>query len=164
VGTGTLKGSMRTSVRGVEGLRALAGAEIQPSPWLEVTQERVDAFALATDDAQWIHVDRDRARGGPYGATVAHGFLTLSLIPHLWRQSVHIDDIRMAVNYGLERVRFPAPLMVPSRVRAHFRVRSVDDVRDAVKSIVHVTLEREGFDRPVCVAEMLLLHYPSERL
>ena len=156
---GMLHASMRTSVRGVEGLRGLAGAPIDPSPWLEVTQERVDAFALATDDAQWIHVDRERAREGPYGATVAHGFLTLSLIPHLWRQAVQIDDVRMAVNYGLERVRFPAPLTVPSRVRAHFRVRSVNDVRDAVKSIVHVTVEREGSDKPVCVAEMLLLHY-----
>ncbi len=151
---------MGTSVRGVEGLRALLGAEIAPSPWLDVTQERVDAFALATGDGQWIHVDRDRAKDGPYGATVAHGFLMLSLIPHLWRQAVHIDDVRMALNYGLNSVRFPAPLLVPSRVRGHFQIREVKDIRNAVKSIVHVTLEREGFDKPVCVAEMLLLHYP----
>jgi acyl dehydratase len=150
---------MRTSVRGVEGLKALAGAEISPSPWLEVTQERVDAFAAATDDAQWIHVDRDRARDGPFGATVAHGFLTLSLIPHLWRQAVQILDVRMTVNYGLNKVRFPAPLIVPSRVRAHFKVQEVKDVRNAMRSMVHVTVEREGSDKPVCVAEMLLLHY-----
>ena len=150
---------MRTSVRGVEGLKALAGAEISPSPWLEVTQERVDAFALATGDDQWIHVDRDGARDGPYGATVAHGFLTLSLISHLWRQAVHILGVRMAVNYGLNKVRFPAPLIVPSRVRCHFKVQEVKDVRNAVRSIVHVTVEREGSDKPVCVAEMLLLHY-----
>ena len=150
---------MRTSVRGIEGIRALAGAELPPSPWFDVTQERVDAFALATGDSQWIHVDRDRARAGPYGATVAHGFLTLSIIPTLWHQVVQIDGIRMAVNYGLNSVRFPAPLVVPSRVRGRFRVHDVNDVRDAVKSTVHVTLEREGSDKPVCVAEMLLLHY-----
>jgi acyl dehydratase len=151
---------MRTSVRGVEGLKALAGVEISPSPWLKVTQERVDAFALATDDAQWIHVDRDRARDGPYGATVAHGFLTLSMIPHLWRQAVQIDDVRISVNYGLNKVRFPAPLIVPSRVRAHFRVQDVKVIRNAVISSIRVTLEREGSDKPVCVAELLLLHYP----
>jgi len=150
---------MRSSVRGVEGLKALAGVEIPKSPWLEVTQERVDAFAQATDDAQWIHVDRDRAREGPYGATVAHGFLTLSLIPHLWRQTVRIDDIRMAVNYGLNKVRFPSPLIVPSHVRAHFKVQEVKDVRNGVRSIVFVTVERKGTDKPVCVAEMLFLHY-----
>jgi acyl dehydratase len=151
---------MRTSVRGVEGLKALAGVEIPPSPWLKVTQERVDAFALATDDAQWIHVDRDRARDGPYGATVAHGFLTLSLIPHLWRLAVQINDVRMSVNYGLNKVRFPAPLIVPSRVRAHFTVQDVKVIRNAVRSSVRVTLERDGSDKPVCVAELLLLHYP----
>lgn len=150
---------MRTSVHGIEGIRALADAELPPSSWFDVTQERVDAFALATGDSQWIHVDRDRARTGPYGATVAHGFLTLSLIPTLWHRVVQIDDIRMAVNYGLNSVRFPAPLVVPSRVRGCFRVHEVKDVRDAVKSTVHVTLEREGSRKPVCVAEMLLLHY-----
>jgi len=146
--------------RGVQRLRSLAGTEIAPSQWLDVSQERVDAFALATGDDQWIHVDRERAKNGPYGATVAHGFLMLSLIPHLWRQAVRIDEVHMALNYGLNSVRFPAPLLVPSRVRAHFQIRDVKDTRDAVKSIVHVTLEREGFDKPVCVAEMLLLHYP----
>lgn len=143
---------MKTSVRGADGIRSLAGAEIPPSPWLEVTQARVDAFARATDDAQWIHVDPDRANRGPYGATIAHGFLTLALIPHLWRQAVRIDDVRMAVNYGLNSVRFPAPLVVPSRVRAHFQVRDVRELRDALKSVVHVTLEGEGSDKPVCVA------------
>ncbi len=145
-------------MRGVEGLRALVGAEIAPSPWLDVTQERVDAFARATDDMQWIHVDPERAKEGPYGATVAHGFFTLSLIPHLWHGTVHVDDVRMAVNYGLNRARFPAPLIVPSRVRARFRVDEVKDIRDGCKSLVHVTIEREGSDKPVCVAEMLLLH------
>ena len=146
-------------MRGIEGIRALAGAELPPSPWFDVTQERVDAFALATGDSQWIHVDRERARTGPYGATVAHGFLTLSLIPTLWHRVVQVDGIQMAVNYGLNSVRFPAPLVVPSRVRGRFRVHDVKDVRDAVKSTVHVTVEREGSDKPVCVAEMLLLHY-----
>lgn len=150
---------MKTSVRGIEGIRALAGAELPPSPWFDVTQERVDAFALATGDSQWIHVDRDRARTGPYGATVAHGFLTLSLIPTLWHRTVQIDGVRMAVNYGLNSVRFPAPLLVPSRVRGRFRLHDVKDIRDALKSTVHVTLEREGSDKPVCIAEMLLLHY-----
>ena len=150
---------MKTSVRGIEGIRALAGAELPPSPWFDVTQERVDAFALATGDSQWIHVDRNRARTGPYGATVAHGFLTLSLIPALWHRTVQIDGVRMAVNYGLNSVRFPAPLLVPSRVRGRFRLHDVKDIRDALKSTVHVTLEREGSDKPVCIAEMLLLHY-----
>jgi acyl dehydratase len=151
---------MRTSVRGVEGFKALIGADLAPSPWLDITQERVDAFARATDDMQWIHVDPERAKEGPYGATVAHGFFTLSLIPYLWRQTVHVDDVRMAVNYGLNSVRFPTPLIVPSRVRARFRVDEVKDVRKGLKSLVHVSMEREGFEKPVCVAEMLLLHYP----
>jgi acyl dehydratase len=147
------------SATGFENVKALAGADIQPSPWLDVTQDMVDDFARATGDRQWIHVDAKRAKDGPYGATVAHGFLTLSLIPLLWRRTVRIEGIRSAVNYGLDRVRFPAPLTIPSRVRARFSVAEVRVVRDVARSVVHVTVERQGGEKPVCVAELLLVHH-----
>ena len=134
-----------------------AGFEPPPSPWLEVTQERIDAFAETTEDRQSIHVDPALAVEGPFGTTVAHGFLTLSLVVHFWNQVVRGADSRPTINYGLNRVRFPAPVPVGSRIRGRFRVDAVEDVAGGGRqATIAATVERDGGDRPVCVAELLL--------
>ena len=133
------------------------GFEPSPSPWLEVTQERIDAFAETTEDRQSIHVDPALAVEGPFGTTVAHGFLTLSLVVHFWNQVVPGADSRPTINYGLNRVRFPAPVPVGSRIRGRFRVDAVEDVAGGGRqATIAATVERDGGDRPVCVAELLL--------
>ena len=131
------------------------GAELGPSPWVEVGQARIDAFAAATEDRQSIHVDPELAASGPFGTTVAHGFLTLSLVVHLWNQ-VAPPRVGITINYGLNRVRFPAPVPAGSRVRASFRVDAVEEVAAGSQATIAVTVEREGGDKPVCVAELLL--------
>jgi acyl dehydratase len=135
------------------------GAELGPSAWIEVTQERIDRFAEATGDFQWIHVDPERAAAGPFGGTIAHGYLTLSLIPVLAFEVVPRTDARMQVNYGLNRVRFPAPVPSGSRVRATFRVDSVESFDWGRQVTMTVTLEREGGDKPVCIAETVSRSY-----
>ncbi|MHB8177829.1 MAG: MaoC family dehydratase [Vulcanimicrobiaceae bacterium] len=150
---------MGIEVGGVEGVKALIGCSLPASPWFEVTQERVDAFGEATLDLQWIHVDPQRAETGPYGATVAHGLLTLALIPYLWRQVVRVDGLRLAVNYGFNRVRFPAPLPVPSFICATFRLEHAKDLKDGAQFVLHATIERRGHERPVCVADMIISYY-----
>ena len=136
------------------------GQEVGVSPWLEVTQERIDLFAKAIDDPQWIHVDRERAKQSPYGTTIAHGFLTLSLLSHLAESTFRYSDRRMGVNYGLNRVRFTAPLPSGSRVRARFKLLKFEEIEgDGVQVTWNVTLEREGGDKPVLVAEWLGRHY-----
>jgi acyl dehydratase len=132
-----------------------AGAEAT-SPWFEIAQERIDAFAGATDDHQSIHVDAELAAQGPFGTTVAHGFLTLSLLVPLWNAVAAVEGYRIVVNYGLNRVRFPAPVPSGSRVRATFRVVGVEEVSGGDQATVDATVEREGGDKPVCVAEMIL--------
>ena len=132
-----------------------AGQELGPSRWLEVTQQRVDAFAAATEDAQWIHVNRQRAAEGPFGTTIAHGFLTLSLLPELWFELAGDGGYHLTVNYGLNRVRFPAPVPVGSRVRAHFRIEAVEPVDGGEQARIAATIEREGDAKPVCVAELV---------
>jgi acyl dehydratase len=132
-----------------------AGTMLGPSRWLEVTQERVDAFAAATEDAQWIHVNRQRAAEGPFGTTIAHGFLTLSLLPELWFELAGDGGYHLTVNYGVNRVRFPAPLPVGSRVRARFRVEEVEPVDGGDQARIAATIEREGGEKPVCVAELV---------
>ena len=141
-------------------LRALIGGEPLVSEWLSVDQARVDRFAEATGDHQWIHVDPERARReSPFGGPIAHGFLTLSLIPALLGKTVSIEQ-RMGVNYGLNRVRFTSPVLVGSQLRAKFAVESVTDVdNDGVQVEWSVTLERQGSERPVCVAEFITRHY-----
>jgi acyl dehydratase len=137
-------------------VRDLVGTELGPTSWLDVTQERIDAFAAATNDPQWIHVDPERAAAGPFGATVAHGFLTLSLcVPMLYE--VLPQDGVMAVNYGTNRVRFPAPVPSGSRVRGRFRVLSVDVIALGSRSTLEAKVECEGVEKPVCVAELLVL-------
>jgi acyl dehydratase len=137
----------------LDDLRAAAGTEVGHGPWIDVTQERIDRFADATGDYQWIHVDPERAAAGPFGRTVAHGFLTLSLIPTLTTGLTAVDGVRMGVNYGLNKVRFPAPMPSGSRVRGRVELLSVDDVPGGVQLTARVTVEREGGDKPVCVAE-----------
>jgi len=135
------------------------GTEIACSEWLTIEASRVREFAQATGDHQWIHVDEERARReSPFGAAVAHGFLTLSLIPGWLAQSIDIRQ-RMGVNYGLNRVRFPAPVPVGSRVRAHFTVQGFELLKDGGQITWAITVEREGGDRPVCVAELITQHY-----
>ncbi|MFI5844290.1 MaoC family dehydratase [Catenuloplanes sp. NPDC051500] len=142
-------------------LAAAAGEHLGYSDWTTVDQARIDAFATATGDDQWIHVDPARAAAGPFGATIAHGFLTLSLIPALSWQVYRIEGVRMGINYGLDRVRFPAPLVSGSRVRAGVLLLSVTPAAgDALQIAAEVTLEREGGEKPVCVAQTLSRVYP----
>lgn len=151
---------MRT-VHGLDELTTLAGTELGPGDWWEITQDRVDRFADATDDHQWIHVDAERARGGPFGQTIAHGYLTVSLLVPMWSQLLHIDGIGMGVNYGLNKVRFPAPLPVGSKIRLHAHVEAVREATGgAVDLVVAMTVERDGGDKPVAVAEVIYRYLP----
>ena len=132
-----------------------AGLELGPSRWVEIDQERVDRFAGSTEDSQWIHVNRERAAAGPFGTTIAHGFLTLSLLPELWFELHGDGGYDVTINYGVNRVRFPAPVPVPSRVRASFRVEDVEPVEGGDQARIAATVEREGAGKPVCVAELV---------
>jgi len=140
----------------VSTLRELVGVELGPTSWLEVTQERIDAFAAATDDPQWIHVDRDRAAAGPFGTTIAHGFLTLSLcVPMLYELLPPVDG--MVVNYGVDRVRFPAAVPSGSRIRGRFRVVSVEAAAGGERAAIEAIVECDAGEKPVCVAELVVL-------
>jgi len=132
-----------------------AGDEFGPTRWVDVGQDRVDAFAGATEDSQWIHTNRERAAAGPFGTTIAHGFLTLSLLPALWFEVAAEDGRRLTINYGVNRVRFPAPVPVGSRVRATFRVEDVVSVDGGEQARIEAVVEREGHEKPVCVAELV---------
>jgi acyl dehydratase len=137
-----------------------AGDEFGPSSWLEITQERIDGFADATGDHQWIHVDPEKAAQGPFGTTIAHGFLTLSLlVKFIDEVRPSSGDFRMGINYGVNRVRFPAPVPVGSKLRAHFKVLEVTEVEGGIQVVTEGTVEREGGEKPVCVAEMVSRHY-----
>jgi acyl dehydratase len=136
-------------------VRELLGEELGPTGWIEVSQQRIEAFAGATEDRQWIHIDPERAAVGPFGATIAHGFLTLSLcVPMLYE--VMPPTRRTAINYGVNRVRFPAPVLSGSRIRGRFRVESVDEVPGGEQAVLVATVEREGGEKPVCVAELVV--------
>ena len=129
------------------------GQHLATSPWVTVDQSRINLFAQATGDHQWIHIDAERAARGPFGTTIAHGFLTLSLVPELAEKAMAVDDVRMGVNYGLNRVRFPAPVPVNSRLRGVLRLKSYEAIEGGAQVVMEVTIEREGSDKPVCVAE-----------
>ena len=150
---------MTFTVTGIDGIKALAGTELGASNWLEITQDRVDTFATATDDHQWIHVDPDKAAQGPFGVTIAHGYLTLSLIIPLFNEMLRIEGVSMGVNYGLDKVRFPAPVPVGSKIRLVGRVDDVDDIAGGVQMKVSFTLELEGSAKPACVAEAIYRQY-----
>ena len=138
----------------------LIGTEIGVSDWMEITQERVDAFADATDDHQWIHVDREKATAGPFGGTIAHGFLTLSLTVTLTAQvELEVGSPRMAINYGLEKVRFPAPVPVGSRIRARVGLVAINDVEGGIQVNRQVSIEVEGAEKPAMVAETVSRYY-----
>ena len=142
-------------------LASHVGEEIAVSEWLAITQEQVDLFAQATGDHQGIHVDVERAKAGPFGAPIAHGFLTLSLLPKLIESSVEITQSRMGVNYGLNKVRFTAPVPVGSRVRARCRLLAADAIDNGGYQFTwNVTIEREGSEKPACVAESISRRYP----
>ena len=137
------------------------GEEIAVSDWLEITQARIDQFAAATGDMQWIHVDPARAAAdSPFKTTIAHGFLTLSLVSALMRDAIAFAGLRMAINYGLNRVRFVSPVPSGARVRGRFALRAVEDAGDAVQVTWTATIEREGADKPCCVAEWIVQYYP----
>jgi acyl dehydratase len=140
-------------------LQALVGSTLGTSDWQSIDQARIDQFAHVTGDDQWIHVDPVRAAAGPFGATVAHGHLTLSLVPVMVRTAFKIGDVRMTVNYGLNRVRFPAPVPVGSRLRGHFKLLSFEAIPGGAQVVVEVTCEREGHAKPVCVAESVARHF-----
>ena len=140
-------------------LQPLVGETLGVSDWIEVTQERIGLFADATGDHQWIHLDRERAAAGPFGTTIAHGFLTLSLLPEMGASALEVADTRMGVNYGLGKVRFPAPVPSGSRLRGHFKLLRFEPLEGGAQLTFEVTMEREGFDKPVCVAESIGRRY-----
>ena len=140
-------------------LKARVGEELAVGEWLTVDQAMIDKFADATGDHQWIHIDRERAAEGPFGTTIAHGFLTLSLLPKLAESALKVDDVRMGVNYGLNRVRFPAPVPSGSRIRARMKLLSYDPLDGGAQLVMEVTMERDGSDKPVCVAETVSRRY-----
>jgi acyl dehydratase len=148
-------------VKNPQALRQFVGREIGVSDWLNVTQERIDQFAEATEDRQWIHLDRARANAeSPYGTTIAHGFLTLSLISHFMRDVVAIEEgVRLVVNYGLNRVRFPAPVKVDTRIRASVMLQSLKENEEFIEATFGVTIATDGQDKPNCVAEYLVRYY-----
>ena len=144
----------------IRDLEGRAGQEIAVSPWLEVTQERIDTFARAVGDFQWIHVDRERAKSSPFGGTIAHGFLTLSLLSHLSEMTFSFSERRMGINYGLNRVRFTSPLPSGSRVRARFTLAKFEKIEgNGVQLVWNTVVEIEGKDKPALVAEWIGRHY-----
>ncbi|GAA0412327.1 MaoC family dehydratase [Microbispora corallina] len=151
---------MTTTVHGLGEIRALAGADLGHSGWLEITQDRVNTFADATGDRQWIHVDPERAKDGPFGGPIAHGYLTLSLLIPLFTEVLDIRGVTMSVNYGLERVRFPSPVRVGGKIRLAASVVSVENVPgDGVQMLLDFTVEVDGSAKPACVARAIYRHY-----
>ncbi|MCC5475034.1 MaoC family dehydratase [Streptomyces barringtoniae] len=140
-------------------LKSAVGEQLGYTDWLEVDQKRIDLFAEATGDHQWIHVDPEKAATGPFGTTIAHGYLTLSLLPLFGPQLIRVEGATMGVNYGTNKVRFPSPVPVGSRLRATGRITGVEDVTGGVQVAVAFTVEREGGDKPVCVAESVSRYY-----
>lgn len=145
----------------LEEIDALVGQAVATSDWITITQEQVNRFAEATGDHQWIHVDVERAKAGPFGAPIAHGFLTLSLLPVFFESAMQVRASRMGVNYGLNRVRFTSPVPVGSRLRAHMTLQACEPIDHGGRQMTWaVTIEREGAEKPVCLAESLVRHYP----
>ncbi len=141
------------------GLQALTGQELGVSDWVAVEQPRINQFAQATGDEQWIHVDPVRAAQGPFGTTIAHGFLTLSLMPLMLEQAFVVGDVVMGINYGLNRARFPAPVRVGSRVRGRFKLLAYEPLPGGAQLVVEATTEIEGGSKPACVAESVTRHF-----
>ena len=150
---------MTTTIKGADDLKSRVGDHLGYSDWHEIAQERVNQFAEATGDHQWIHVDPERAATGPFGGPIAHGYLTLSLAPWLLHEVLAIEGFSMGVNYGINKLRFPAPVPVGKRVRVGATLKGVDDVAGGVQPTLELTFEVEGQDKPACVAEVLYRYY-----
>ena len=146
-------------ITNLSSMQQRVGEELAVGDWVTVDQPMIDKFAEATGDHQWIHIDAERAKKGPFGTTIAHGFLTLSLLPRLAESAIKIDDVGMGVNYGLNRVRFPAPVPSGSRIRAHMKLLSYEPIDGGAQLVMEVTMERDGGDKPVCVAETVSRRY-----
>jgi acyl dehydratase len=140
-------------------LAALVGQELAVSEPVLIDQDRIDGFAAHTEDRQWIHVDHARAAEGPFGTTVAHGYLTLSMLPTLMARAIKIDDVRMGVNYGVNRVRFPAPVPSGSQLRAHLKLLAFEAIEGGAQLVIEATLLRDDHAKPVCVAELVVRQY-----
>jgi acyl dehydratase len=140
-------------------LQPLVGQELGVSEWITVDQHRINLFADATGDHQWIHIDVERAKAGPFGTTVAHGFLTLSLLPEMSATAFDVDESKMGVNYGLNRVRFMSPVPAGSRLRGHFKLLSFEPIQGGAQMVVEVTMELEGATKPACVAESIVRRF-----
>ena len=150
---------MSTVVQTVADLDALIGTHLGSSSWVDVDQSRIDTFADATGDHQWIHVDPERAKDGPFGTTIAHGYLTLSLLIPLWTELLDVREVSTKVNYGLDKVRFPAPVPVGSKVRASATLASVEQIAGGVQIIIDAVIERDGGSKPVCIARPVFRFY-----
>ena len=152
------------AVDSLDALKEYVGKELGASDWIRVTQARIDQFVEATEDRQWIHIDRERAkRESPFGTTIAHGFLTLSLLSHLLQQAVRVRGARLTINYGLNRVRFPAPVCEGARIRGRFKLLSFEERGEAFDAVLGCSVECEGSDKPCCVAEWVLRYYKEAR-
>ena len=150
---------MSTVVDTLDDLTPLVGTSLGSSSWVEVDQRRIDTFADATNDHQWIHTDPERAEAGPFGTTIAHGYLTLSLLIPMWSELLDVREVRTKVNYGLDRVRFPAPVPVGSKVRATAMLAAVEPVAGGVQVTTDAVIERDGGDKPVCIAQPIFRFY-----
>lgn len=148
----------RHRFRDLEQLKLAIGTELGPGPWYTITQKQVDLFADATGDYQWIHVDPHRAASGPFGTTVAHGYLTVALIPKLTADLISVGSVRSVINYGLDRLRFPSPVPVGSRIRASCTIASVERIDDSARVRADVAVTREDASRPACVARLIVLY------
>jgi len=149
-----------TQIKNVAELANYAGKEVGVSDWLEVSQDRINQFAEATEDRQWIHIDPERAASeSPFKTTIAHGFLTLSLLSVLAKSAISVGGVRMGINYGLNRVRFVSPVPAGARIRGRFTLATLEEIKGGVQSTWNVTVEREGSDKPCCVAEWLVRYY-----
>jgi acyl dehydratase len=144
---------------GADELKAAVGEQLGTSDWVTVEQKQIDTFAEATGDHQWIHVDAEKAKDGPFGGTIAHGYLTLSLLPVFSAQVYEVENVKMGINYGLNKVRFTSPVPVNSRLRGSFELLEVSEVKDALQVVNKVTVEIEGSERPACVAEWVTRVY-----
>jgi acyl dehydratase len=151
---------MTTILNGLEGLKAHVGQHLGFSPWFEVTQERINLFAEASGDRQWIHIDVERAAKGPFGRTIAHGLLTLAMIGTMAQHVFKFEGFKMGLNYGYEKIRFPSTVPVGSKLRLGAKILSCDELPNAVQTVIELTIELEGSGKPACAAQMVLRHVP----
>lgn len=148
---------MTAQFASLDAFRGAVGTELGVSEWHQITQDQIDKFADATGDHQWIHIDPQKAKDGPFGTTIAHGYLTLSLLPMLADEIYQVHGLKMGVNYGANKVRFPSPVPVNSRIRASARLIEINDIAIGAQATIQFTIEREGGEKPVCIAEVIFV-------